>query len=596
MIPIPRRLRLTTVLLSLAAIFLSGCGRSRTPPAEDVPAISPAPTPPAPSTSPGTAQTDLPPSDSAGADRNLPFREITLVTGIDFRFHSGRDAEEYAILESLGGGVGVFDFDRDGRVDLMFAGGGDLHNRTITPHACGLYRNLGDYQFVEQTQLAGAAADRFYTHGVYPADFNGDGFTDVIVSGYGGLQLLKNQGDGTLKSIEPWAEATDQQWSTGVSWGDFNADGHLDLYVPHYVSWSWDEHPPCFAAEAGVREVCGPREFRGLNDTLLLSDTRGGFIDTTDTAGLVDGGKGLGSVALDVDLDGDTDVYVANDTTDNFLYINDGQGVFTESAIIGGVSGDDVGVNTGSMGIAAGDCNADGLPDLWVTNFERELFALYRNESAGSFTHTSRPAGLAALGGLYVGFGTVFVDFDHDADQDLVVANGHVSYHSQHSPYLQQGLLLENTGRGKFQRLPSEGYFAESHSGRGLAAADLNNDGGWDMIFCNSEEPVSILAARPPADAAWAVVELVGKQTNRDAIGATVQLVTKDRRQAFPRLGGGSYLSSSDPRFLLVLPKHATEAEVQVTWNSQHTETFPFPTQTRHVLWVEGSSTAPQAD
>lgn len=518
------------------------------------------------------------------------FVDVTLSSGIDFRFSSGQDAGEFAILESLGGGVGVLDFDRDGSMDLLLAGGGSLANRTVSGKSCGLYRNLGGFKFVEATRQAGAAADRYYNQGIFPADYNNDGFEDVLVSGYGGLQLLRNQGDGTLVPAAPWRGRPDDLWSTGTAWGDFNGDGHLDIYVSHYVSWSWKENPPCFENPGGQRASCSPNRFNGLDDTLYLSDHQGGFHNATSVAQLVDGGKGLGVVAADLDLDGDTDIYVANDTTDNFLYLNDGQGVFKEFAILGGVSGSDVGVYTGSMGIAIGDCDDDGWPDILVTNFERELLALYRNETAASFNHVSRQAGLAAFGEMYVGFGAVFVDFDHDADQDIVVANGHVYHHSQEAPYLQQALLLENQGQGKYQRLPASGYFAEPHSGRGLATADLDNDGSLDLIFNNSEEPVAILAGRPPTTDRWAMIELVGVQANRDAIGATVQLVSDHGRQSFSRMGGGSYLSQSDPRMLLVLPENVVTAEVVVTWSGGHTESFPFPAHRGRTVWVERSS------
>ena len=539
--------------------------------------------------------TTAPPGNNGNAKReddpttSSLFRDVTAGSGLRFGFSNGRDAAEYAILESLGGGVGVFDFDRDGLADLMFGGGGSLAGRQVTASRCGLFRNLGEFRFAEITEIAGVPADAFYNHGVFPADYDNDGFADLAVSGYGGIQLFHNQGDGTFERVADWSSTVDASWSTSIAWGDFNADGALDMYVPHYVTWSWQEHPACYASSAGVREVCAPKDFRGLDDTLYISDGAGHFEDQSRAAMLSKGGKGLGAVAADLDLDGDTDIYVANDTTDNFLYLNDGGAVFEEVAIVNGVSGDEVGVNTGSMGIATGDANNDGLPDLWVTNFERELFALYRNEGAASFTHISRPAGLAVLGGLFVGFGTTMIDMDHDADQDLVVANGHVSYHAAGSPYLQEPLLLQNTGGGKFRRLEQGGYFAEGHSGRGLAHVDLNNDGAWDLVCCHAEEQVSLLAGRAPGHDRWARVQLVGTQSNRDAIGASIQLSAGDYRHVMLQVGGGSYLTQSDSRQLLVAPPGDDIPAVLVTWPSGLRESFPFPTSKSTQLWIEGS-------
>ena len=533
------------------------------------------------------------PAEKAGAaSQTLTGKRFTNVTDrakLRFAYSNGRDAGEYAILESLGGGVGVFDFDRDGNMDLMFAGGGSLDNRQVRGKPCVLFHNQGDH-FRQVTEFAGVAGGRWYQHGIFPADYDNDGFPDIAVSGYGGIQLFHNEGDGTFTEV---AAPQDTRWSTSLAWGDFNGDGVLDLYVPHYVNWSWENHPDCFSGTPSKREVCAPRDFRDVSDNIYYGQGDGSFVDRTQEAGLKPDGKGLGAVAVDVDLDGDTDLYVANDTTDNFLYLNNGKGEFTEEGIVNGVSGDDAGVNTGSMGIAVADANQDGLPDIWVTNFERELFAMYRNEGSGFFTHVSRASGLAALGGLYVGFGTTFIDMDLDGDQDVVVSNGHVSYRSSHSPYLQQPVLLENNGEGRFFRINDEGgYFDGAYSGRGVARVDWNNDGAWDLVFNHSEQPVALLESQPPAQDRWAQVQLVGVASNRDGVGATITLENGTRKLAISRVGGASYLSQDDPRLLLVAPSAESrpqEGNIVVKWPSGASERFPFPTYQTHQTWVEGS-------
>ena len=540
-----------TVLLSVAG----GCQPSDDPAQEhSAPSVSAAELP--------ETHSDVTAPAPVEAKEDL-FTDMTSRAKISFTYSNGRTAGEYAILESLGGGVAAFDYDLDGHLDLLFAGGGKLDNKTVTANSCALYRNVGDWEYVETTDEAGTSADEFYNHGVYPADYDNDGFADLAVSGYGGLQLFRNQGDGTFEHRYTLVTHPTNPWSTSLAWGDFNGDGNLDLYVTHYVDWSWENHPICPGPRGVPREVCAPRVFPGLSDSIYVNDGQGGFERVTHEVGLVEGGKGLGVVAGDTNGDGHIDIYVTNDTTDNFLYINDGSGHFTESAIIAGVSGDDVGVNMGSMGAVLADADDDGLPDIWVTNFERELFALYLNQGGDLFAHSSRGAGIAAFEGLYVGFGTVMVDLDHDGDRDIVTANGHVSYHSPGAAYQQIPLLLKNMGEARFERWKPGGYFATAHTGRGLAYADLNNDGSWDLVVSHAEEPVALLRGPEPPHSLWAYVRLVGRASNRDAIGATLSMSTGEGIQFHMRNGGGSYLSHSDARIRLRIPAASPDAAVQ---------------------------------
>ncbi|MEO8272082.1 MAG: CRTAC1 family protein, partial [Aureliella sp.] len=317
-----------------------------------------------------------------------------------------------------------------------------------------------------------------------------------------------------------------------------------------------------------------------------------GFRRESQSIGLVSGGKGLGVAICDFTGDNSVDIYVANDTTDNHFYRNDGQGLFTESAVLAAVSGDDAGVSTGSMGIAVLDINSDQRPDVFVTNFERELNGLYRNEGDSYFTYASRKSGFAAYPAGFVGFGTVALDFNFDGAQDLVVANGHVSYASPYSPFKQTSLAFENQG-DMFVRLPESSYFAEPHTGRGLAAGDLNNDGGVDLVFSNLEEPVAVVQTLPPSSSSWAIIRLVGTVSNRDGVGSTIRWnPAGEAPQAFRVCGGGSYLSYSDQRvhlyWTLDLSEDQETRRVAVKWPTGEVEEFSFLQGIENAL-IEGA-------
>lgn len=596
-------LRLVTVV-SLVLVAAGGCGRtSRSPSASEeaskglqqkVPSKQPATQPTLqqatqPTTQPAPAL--QPASDDAQpavvADY---FREVTHATGINFSYSNGRSANEFAIIESLGGGVAVLDFDRDGRADLMFAGGGTLNDKTVRPRSCGLFRNLGEVRFSDSTTAALATADQFFTHGISVGDFDSDGFQDLAISGYGGVQLLHNQGDGTFVALPPLISNDTEAWSSSLAWADLDNNGFLDLYVTHYVDWSWQKHPQCSGQGKAEREVCGPRDFNGVTDVIYFNDGHTLHRNSPDT-GLRPQGKGLGVAISDLNEDGFVDIYIANDTVDNWLYLNDGHGRFSETAVFAGVSGDDAGVSTGSMGVTILDANNDCRPDIFVTNFERELSALYRYEGEGLFTYASRKSGFAAYPAGFVGFGTVAIDFNFDGAQDLAVANGHVSYASPHSPYEQHALLFERQAE-YFQRLTATGYFSQPHTGRGLAYGDLDNDGAVELIFSNLEEPVAVLHAQPPQSSNWAILRLIGTTSNRDAVGASVALqAATGRSQCRTLIGGGSYLSHSDQRIHLYWPKTSSQplesVRVTVRWPTGESEAFELQAVQENVL-VQG--------
>jgi hypothetical protein len=409
----------------------------------------------------------------------------------------------------------------------------------------------------------------YYSHGAAAADFNNDGFPDVLVTGYGGLTLFVNQGDGTFIESARAALLVDPSWSTSAAWGDVDQDGNLDLYVAHYVNWSFENDPPCHSS-SGRRDWCSPQSFEGLTDALFVSSGDGTFRNVSREYGLRDGGKGLGVVIADVDLDHDLDVYVANDATPNFLYRNDGPGRWNEIGISSGTGLDKSGMPDGSMGVDVGDFNGDGRVDLWVVNFEQETFALYQNLGQDVFLHATESVGLAAEAGLYVGWGTALADFDLDGDLDLIVANGHAFQNPVHTPRRQLALVFENLEQKRFAKVAAApgSYLAAAHDGRGLALCDVNQDGAPDVVVSHLNEAATLLRNHAPAGRRWIGLKLIGRYSARDSVGAIVRVKLGQHEQVAQVKGGGSYLSTSDPRLVFGLRDASVVESIVIEWPS----------------------------
>jgi enediyne biosynthesis protein E4 len=406
------------------------------------------------------------------------------------------------------------------------------------------------------------------------------------VTGYGGVVLWKNQGDGTFRDETPAAGLDAKQWSSSAGWGDLNGDGNLDLYVTNYVNWSFANHPDCSVAPS-MREICSPKEFQPLADEIYFNQGDGTFRNASEEAGLRKDGKGLGVMLADLDNDRDLDIYVANDTTPNFFYLNDGHGRMEEVGMLRGVALDDQGFSNGSMGVELCDYNSDGLYDIWVANYEDETFALYRNEGRGFFLHVSQSTGVTALGQLFVGFGTQCADFDRDGDEDIVVSNGHVIKYSRGAPRRQLPLYLENRGK-RFARVnfPTDSYFAAGHEGRGIVGGDLDNDGDWDLVASNLNDPVAVLRNDVEANR-WIGVQLSGTHSNRDAIGTHLTLETTAGNWVRQLRGGGSYLSTSDPRLYWGVPRGVEVRRLIVQWPNGQQQVLESPPLERFIRVIQ---------
>ncbi len=559
-------------LLYLAAYWLF-------PPAPSMEFSQPAPEREAPPEE--TETTPLPAMDY--------FQDVTAGSGVDFTSRNGEEADHHTLLESLGGGVALFDFDGDGLLDVFLVGGGcfgGADNKEIRGLPWKLYRNLGGWKFEDVTARVGLDGPSFYSHGCAVADYDCDGWPDLLITGYGRLALFHNESDGRggrrFVDVTDKARLKDPQWSTSAAWADLDGDGYPDLYVCHYVDWSWQVHRLCQGDNPSVSgDVCPPGTFRGMAHVLYRNNRDGTFTDVSREAGLrqgpADAGMGLGVVVVDVNADRRPDVYAVNDTTMNFLYLNQGSPGkfrFQDVGLESGTALGERGRPDGSMGVDAADYDGCGRPSLWVTTFERERHALYHNECQGDrvwFGHATRKSGIAALGPRYVGFGTAFFDLDNDGWEDLAIANGHVRRHPTRSPLRQPTVLLRNDGSGRFSNITSQGgaYFREPHRGRGLAVGDLDNDGRPDLVISHLNEPVVLLRNDPHGEQVprnhRVGLELVGRK-DRDVAGAKVVVEIGERRWTRFVKGGGSYLSSGDRRLIVGLGDAAQAVKVTVSW------------------------------
>lgn len=485
-------------------------------------------------------------------------------------FQTGKQQGHFAMPETIGGGLALFDYDCNGVLDIVVSGGGALHvsESSVNGASGALLRANGHGGYSSCSNHACLDFSATYNEAVVSCDYNGDGFMDVLVTGFSALQLYRNQGDGTFEEVHQEAGLDDQLWSSGAAFFDADSDGDLDLYVVHYANWAFNNNLECFSSHASKkRDYCGPRDFTGLPDTLYENLGDGTFRDITATAGLTTASRGLGIIAADLDDDNDVDIYVANDVAENFLYRNQGKLSFSEVGVRSGTACDDLGRPEGSMGIALGDYNLDGRFDLFVTNYEAEVCALYRNEGKLSFTYASRLAKITMLDEQSVSWGTAFNDLDLDGDEDLIVINGHLESYSENSPYQQLPQPIENV-EGKYFRIARENagtFFNTPQSGRGLAMGDLDGDGLVDFGVTRLDQPLALLRNTSKAQGDFVSVRLVGIQSNREAIGAKLTLTSGSKKQVRQVVGGGSYSSSSDRAVHFGVPKDKENAPCQLS-------------------------------
>jgi hypothetical protein len=542
-----------------------------------------------------------PPPPAPQAQSPVTFTDITNLTGINFKRAPSLTSVKY-LLEAMGGGVAMFDYDNDGRMDLFFTNGAALKDpmpKTEMPDKrdpkCWnrLYHQKADGTFEDVTESSGLKGSGF-SMGAAAADYDNDKFTDLYVTGYGGNYLYRNNGDGTFTDVTKKVGVGGGGWSTSAGWIDYDRDGRLDLFVGRYVEWDFETGSVyCGEIRPGYRAFCHPDNFRGATNILYHQRTDGTFEDVSAKAGIVEpGGKALGVAFGDFDNDGFMDIFVANDSVRQSLYHNKGDGTFEDIAISSGAGYDENGKTYAGMGIDVADYDNDGYMDIFITTLSNETYPLYHNDRDLSFTYATNSSGVGQITLLYSGWGTHFVDADNDGLLDLFVAQSHVlDTIERTNPYLkykQTPLLMLNTGKGFVNVSATAGpAFGSALIGRGAAFGDLNNDGQIDAVVAVLDGSPALLRNNGTKNH-WLGLSLVGSKSNRDGIGARVTITDgAGKQQIFDANTSGSYLSSNDPRIIVGLGSSSSVRKVEVSWPSGTVQVIAEPQVDRYLVVSE---------
>jgi hypothetical protein len=532
------------------------------------------------------------------------FQDIAAKAGLTKWQHVMGTPERKLILETVGSGVALLDYDNDGWLDIYLVNGstyGAMQGKETPPHAA-LFHNNHDGTFTDVAAQAGVTNDR-WGFGVAVGDYDNDGWPDIYVTNFGKNRLYHNNHDGTFTDVAAKAGVELGNWSTGATFGDYDGDGRLDLFVPGYVHYDMD-HPPVAGSSAvkfatcefrGINVMCGPRGLQGEPDHLFHNNGDGTFTDVSRKAGVGDPNNyyGLTAVFADLNNDGKPDLVVADDSTPNYLYVNKGNGTFEDDSYVSGYALNENGRETASMGIAVGDYRNNGLLDLYNTVFSDDYNPLYRNDGDANFTEVSYRAGIAEPTIPFLGWGTGFLDYDNDGWKDLFVANGHVypqvDAAGWGTTFAQRPLLFHNV-HGKFELVPPvKGTgLATTLTARGAAFGDLFNDGKIDVVINQLGRVPVLLRDVSPDHNHWVELKLIGgPKSPRDAVGATVYLTAGGVRQRGDVLSGGSFASCNDPRLHFGLGA-ASAASIEIRWPSGALERLNLPEVDRIYVVGEG--------
>jgi hypothetical protein len=480
------------------------------------------------------------------------------------------------MMETMIGGVVVFDYDRDGDPDLFFPDGAPLPGYQGDPPRSRLLRNDGG-RFSDVTARAGLVVEVYAAGGV-AGDVEGDGDQDLYVTAFGANRLYRNRGDGTFAEATAEAGIGDPRFSASAAFADVDRDGDLDLYVANYVDFAFDNHKFCGDRQRGIRTYCHPEVYNGLADRFYRNEGYGRFVDATAEAGFGTArGAGLGVVIGDLTNDGWPDLYVANDLSPNLVFINQGDGTFTDESLLSGASYGEQGRVEAGMGVDMADVDGNGFADIVVTNFALETNAIYLNQGEGLFLDARHAAGLGERSLLKLAFGVTFADFDHDGDQDLLVANGHISDNAMKlglpTTYRQPNQVFENLGAARFREV--DAGLDVVRASRGLAVGDLDGDGDLDAVIVNSNDLTEIYEnISPSPTSGWVMVDLAGRSSNSFGVGARLSLRTGAQTQSREVRTASSYLSQCELTTHFGTGEKARLSELTVAWPSGRLQRF----------------------
>jgi hypothetical protein len=507
------------------------------------------------------------------------FVDVTQRLGISFQYRASHTSKKY-LLETMGAGVALFDYDNDGRLDIFLVNGaplsdptsrGTIPQKTDSQYWNRLYHQKFDGTFEDVTEKAGLQGTG-YGFGVAVGDYDNDGFEDLYVTAYGGNKLYRNNGNGTFTDVTQKAGVAGSGWSSSAAWVDLDGDGFLDLVVLRYLDWDFDDIW-CGQHKEGYREYCHPDFFKPIPPLIYHNNKDGTFTEVAQQTGLGKPAKGLGIAIADYDRDGHIDLFFANDSMVEFLYRNKGNGTFEEVGLASGVAVDMDARTYAGMGVDFADYNNDGWPDLVVTDLANQRYALYQNNGDGTFNYASHTAGIGQMTLSHSGWGVRFLDYDNDGWKDILIAQGHdldtINLTFPNLRYREPMLLARNTGHGFVDVSQQSGsVFQKPWVARGMAIGDIDNDGRLDAVVTTNDGPVHILHNETPSANHWILLKLVGHKSNRDAIGAEVTLVTASGPQYATVSTASSYLSASDKRVHFGLGHETVAQTIEIRWPS----------------------------
>ena len=507
---------------------------------------------------------------------SIQFRDVTQQAGIHFTHNNGAFGKKY-LPETMGPGVAFIDYDNDGWPDIFLVNGIDWPGHGQKHSTPKLYHNNHDGTFTDVTHKAGLDVELFGM-GVAVGDYDNDGYDDLFVTAYGQSRLFHNNGNGTFTDVTTTAGLQGpREFSTSAAWVDYDKDGHLDLVVGNYVQWSPETDLFC-TLDGKSKAYCTPESYKGTAVRLWHNNGNRTFTDVTQKAGLGDAtSKTLGVAVLDYDNDGWPDLLFSNDTQPNKLYRNNGNGTFSEKAVVAGVAFSEDGVARAGMGVDAADYDHSGYASVLITNFSNQMVSLYHNEGKGLFVDEAPRSEIGRASLVTLGFGCFFFDYDLDGWPDVLIANGHIDADIQrvqaNVKYAMPPHLFRNMGKGRFEEVTKSmgAVFASARVGRGAAYADINNDGRLDLLLSTNGGPVYLF--RNEAQGAAAAnrslrIKLVGTKSNRDGIGATVKLTAGGDTQTEMLRSGSSYLSASELVLTFGLGRRDKADAIEIRWPS----------------------------